>query len=97
MDTLNHEKSNNLVPDQVANPQLDSPSTQLQKDAGIVVPGNQRVDHMGLKQKKNVVSNGKKQIHMYFEKATKFEKNLPPFLKLLSDVKKKWEIFTNFH
>ena len=52
MDTLNHEKSNNLVPDQVANLQLDSPLTQLQIDAGIVVHENQRVDHMGLKKKK---------------------------------------------
>lgn len=43
------EKSNNLVPDQVANPQLGSPLTQLRIDAGIVVRENQRVDHMGLK------------------------------------------------
>ena len=53
---MNHEKSNNLVPDQVANPQLDSPLIQLQIDAGIVVHENQRVDHMGLKQKKSAVS-----------------------------------------
>ena len=53
MDTLNHEKSNNLVPDQVANPQLDSPQTQLQIDAGIVAHENQQVDHMDLKEKKN--------------------------------------------
>ena len=51
MHTLNHEKLYNSVPDQVANPQLDSPLTQLQIDAGIVVHENQRVDHMGLKQK----------------------------------------------
>ena len=62
MDTLNHEKSNNLVPDQVANPQLDNPLTQLRIDAGIVALENQQVDHMGLKKKKNVVSDRKVQI-----------------------------------
>ena len=55
MDTLNHEKSNDLVPDQVANPQLDSPQTQLQIDAGIVAHENQQVDHMDLKEKRKLI------------------------------------------
>ena len=32
----------------------------------------------------------------YYEKATKFEKSIPPFLKLFSKIKTKWQILANF-